>query len=90
MLVGRVVDPGAPLWTQSDTDLAIALTELEDDRHECGHPRSESMDPANEFAYTAEPVRCHACAAADRASRNRPESLDDAGIRWITLRRDRG
>jgi hypothetical protein len=91
VLAGRTVIPGDPLWTQDDTDLAIALTEIEGQRHSCGHPRSESMDPALEFDWRAEPIRCHACAAVDRAARQAAdESMDSAGIHWIVTRRGDG
>jgi hypothetical protein len=92
VLTGRVIAQGDPLWTQEDTDLAVALTEIEGERHACGHPRSESMDPAHEFDWKADPVRCHACAAVDRAARRAAEdkSWDGAGINWITRRRGDG
>lgn len=45
------------------------------------------MDPANEFAFGAEAVRCHACAAIDRAQRKTPEGMDSAGINWISTRK---
>lgn len=80
---------GDPLWTQSDTDLAIALTVIEAERCDCGHPRSESMHPDSEYAYTADPIRCHACAARDRAARGVDETWDDAGIHWSTSRKGR-
>ena len=35
----------------------------------CGQPLSESTDPVNEFGYTAEPHRCHACSAMSKATR---------------------
>jgi len=44
------------------------------------------MDPAREFAWVAEPIRCHACAARDRASRGLGDDWDDAGINWTTRR----
>lgn len=87
VLTGRVVASGEPVWTQEDTDLALALTAIEAERCECGHPRSESMDPALEFDWKAEAIRCHACAARDRAMRKRDKSWDDAGIRWVTSRK---
>jgi hypothetical protein len=90
VLGGRIVNPGDPLWSQDDTDLAVALTEIDGERHTCGHPRSESMDPAHEFDWEAEAVRCHACAARDRAARAVGEGWDDAGINWITTRRGGG
>jgi hypothetical protein len=42
----------------------------------CGQPRSESHLRENEFGYTAEPDRCHACATITRASR---QFMSDAG-----------
>lgn len=33
----------------------------------CGQPRDLSMAKDRMFAYTAKPIRCHACAAASRA-----------------------
>ena len=89
-LLGLAVPSGAPPWRQVDSDLAIALTEIEaDECPGCGHPRDESMDPANEFAYLAEPVRCHACAARDRAAkRDSGDDWDDSGIAWTTTREE--
>lgn len=90
VLGGRIVAPGDPLWTQDDTDIAVALTAIEADRCDCGHPRSESMDPELEFDWVTEPIRCHACASRDRTARSRPDNWDDAGIRWVTTRRSDG
>lgn len=93
MLGGRIVDPGEPLWTQEDTDLAVALTEIEGERCPgCGHSRVESMNPDNEFDFVATPAKCHACATRDRAARRAgsSDSWDDAGINWMTTRRDDG
>ncbi len=90
-MLGRVTGPGQSAWTQEDTDLAVALTELEADRCDgCGHPRSESMAREAEDGYRAEPIRCHACAARDRKARGMGEHFDDAGIRWSIVRRDDG
>ena len=70
ILTGRTVREGQPLWTAQDTALAVALTAVEAATCSCGHDRRESMAPANEYAYTAEAVRCHACATRDRAADN--------------------
>jgi hypothetical protein len=86
VLCGRIVAPGDPLWEQDDTDLALALTQIEAERCDCGHSRAESMDPVHEFDWRAEFVRCHACAARDRAARNTDDAFDSAGVRWITMR----
>lgn len=90
MLAGRVVRPGEPAWTQQDTDLAIAITEIEAERCDgCGHPVGESMDPDTEFGWKADALRCHACAARDRKARGMGESFDDSGIRWLVTRKGR-
>ena len=72
--------PGEPLWLDDDRDWVLALLDLEADACSgCGQPRSESMDRDGEFAYVAEPIRCHACAALARASRDFTESNPTAG-----------
>lgn len=70
ILTGRAVREGQPLWTAQDTALAVALTAIEAATCACGHDRRESMSPDNEYGYVAEAVRCHACAARDRAAEN--------------------
>ncbi len=75
ILTGRSPVPGRPLWTANDTALAVALTALEAVTCDCGHDRRESMDAANEYRYVADAVRCHACAARDRAA----EAYNKAG-----------
>lgn len=85
ILSGRAVGPGEPLWTQTDTDLAVGLVTLEAAACDgCGQPRAESMDPEREFDWVAEPVRCHACATRDReaTARSKGGGWDGAGIRW--------
>lgn len=67
-LLGRIPPPGEPRWTDRDRGLALALTAYEKGLHECGQPITEAFDPANEEAYTAEGIRCWACATAARAS----------------------
>lgn len=87
VLMGRVVRDGDPQWLQEDTDLAIAFTDIEDMQCPgCGHDRSQSMDMANTFAYRAEPAKCHACAARERAARSRAKdpNWDPSGVRWTT------
>lgn len=67
ILTGRIRRPGDAEWTAQDAAYAVALTALESMRcGGCGTDRRESMDPANEFAYHAEAMRCFACAARDR------------------------
>ena len=46
----------------------LALQSYEDDLCDgCGHPKSESMAPGNDNAYSGEPLQCHACRAARRS-----------------------
>jgi hypothetical protein len=66
VFLGRVPGAGEPVWTDDDRDWAMALLAYEADLCECGQPRSESMNPANEDAYVAEPLRCHSCRAIAR------------------------
>lgn len=54
----------------------LAWLEYQRDMHTCGHPLSVTMKPDNQFAYEAEPVRCHACAAQQRAAK---QFADDGG-----------
>jgi hypothetical protein len=55
----------------------------------CGRPQWECFDADSEGAYTAEAMRCHACAERDRVSRqfSADEHADTGGL-YITLRRD--
>ena len=88
VLAGRMPRPGEPAWTQDDADLAVALMEIEADTCPgCGWDRGVSMDAANELAFEAEPVRCHACATRDRVARKSGDGWDDAGISWMTTRK---
>jgi hypothetical protein len=59
--------PGEALWTEEDRAWALALLAVEDEAcRGCGQPLDQSTDPALEEAWTAEVIRCHACAAAGR------------------------
>jgi predicted Fe-S protein YdhL (DUF1289 family) len=42
----------------------------------CGQPRHESFAIENDDKYTAEVLRCHACAARERKAYNRNASRD--------------
>lgn len=83
---------GEPLWLDDDRDWALALLDLEADACAgCGQPRSESMTREAEFGYIAEPIRCHACAALARATRDfaggeTPGSSD--GLNFTVRRRE--
>lgn len=68
--MGRAVQPGEPLWLPEDRYWALALAEVEADAcPECGQPWGEATDAANEFAYKATLIRCHACSTSSRAVR---------------------
>ena len=89
---GRVVQPGAPLWTGKDRALAVALHRIEAVRCSgCGQDRRESLHPDNEFSYVATAQRCHACAARDRAAAaHAKQDGSAAGMLWaITNKNDR-
>lgn len=89
ILTGRTPRDGQPLWTANDTALAVALTALEAVTCACGHDRRESMDPANEYGYVADAVRCHACAARDRAAESyAKQDGSTAGLMFTVRRRD--
>jgi hypothetical protein len=56
----------------------------------CGFSREESFAPENEDAYSADTLRCHACAARDRVAREwaQDEHADPAGIFYSVKRWD--
>lgn len=57
-----------PAWLPEDLVGLLALQAHDDDQCSgCGHPKSESMDPANERAYSGVPLQCHACRSARRS-----------------------
>ena len=63
-----------PLFTEQDTDEALALEEYEAQNCVgCGRPKVETFNPDNEWAYQGVTVACHACAAKRRAEKK----LDD-------------
>lgn len=83
VLTGRVVRDGQSLFTAQDTALALALTSVEARTCACGHDRSETTAAGAEFAYQATAIRCHACAARDRAARAFAEGEGStAGLMW--------
>jgi len=58
----------------------------------CGLPRHETMTPAAEFLFAAEPVRCHACAARERKAKvvHGDEHADTAGLYFVVEREGDG
>lgn len=90
ILTGRAHRDGQPLWTAQDTALAVALTTVEAATCACGHDRRESMNADNEFSYVAEAVRCHACAARDRAAEAYAKADGQmAGLAFAVKRKDK-
>jgi hypothetical protein len=68
--MGRAVADGEPLWLPEDRYWALALLEIEADAcPECRQPWSEATDPANEFKYKAELIKCHACGTSAKTVR---------------------
>ncbi|MFB7360495.1 hypothetical protein [Streptomyces gardneri] len=70
VFMGRVVADGEPLWLPEDRAWALALLQVEADAcPDCGQSWGEATDKANEFAYRAELIRCHACTTSASAVR---------------------
>lgn len=58
------------MWLDEDFESALEWIEYEASLCSgCGHPRSETFDPANHGAYEAVPLQCFACAARDAENR---------------------
>lgn len=58
------------MWLEEDTETALAWIDYQAAVcGGCGFPRVETMDPANDRAYEADPVTCAACAAKDAEAR---------------------
>lgn len=88
VLKGRVVAEGQPLFTADDSSLAVALQSLESRTCACGHDRVDTTSPDAEFSFAADAIRCHACAARDRAARAFAESGGStAGLLWVVNRK---
>lgn len=86
MFLGRVPEPGEPLWLDRDRDYALALQAEEADTCACGEPRSTSTLITSDSEYIAEAIQCHACAAAARAVRrlgDAPGATDGVMTRMI-------
>lgn len=68
-------------WTQEDRDFALALLAVEADLCPgCGHPRSQTTDPAMQDEYTADAIRCHGCKAVAVAAEPFSKPQHAAGI----------
>ena len=77
-----MVEAGEPAWTDEDRAWVLAWQEYEADLcNGCGDSMKVTTDPANQFAYGGEPVRCHRCAAQERTGRKfADDGGDQAGI----------
>lgn len=83
VFLGRVPEEGEPYWTDLDRGYALEWQAERTERHpSCGQPLDESMARANQFAYEAETVRCHACAAKERVGQQyqNQDGADTAGL----------
>jgi hypothetical protein len=79
-----------PEWLEADTEAALEWAEYEASICTgCGHPRGESFDRKRYNAYTAEVIRCHACAAREREAETwqRDKNSDMAGAYFIARER---
>lgn len=72
IFLGRVPQPGEPLWLDEDRAWAIALlAEQRDACPGCGQPRSETFDPANAYAYGVKRLGvCAGCYVKDFAAKD--------------------
>lgn len=79
--------PGVdPLFTEKDAEEILAYLEWQDSLCPgCGHPKHESFDPANEYAYRGLALNCHACGAKRRAER---KASDDPAVYSVAVKSD--
>jgi hypothetical protein len=82
--------PGEPLFLEDDLE---ALLEWQREQAlvcpGCGLPGDETLDKDSAFSYRARVLRCHGCAARDRAAEERAkQESDDAGIFYMIERTD--
>jgi hypothetical protein len=90
VFLGRVVAEGEPLWLDEDRYWALALAEVEADAcPDCGQPWSEATARGNEGAYTADLVRCHACAISAKRVRAHQDGGGDIDGLHVHVERDR-
>lgn len=82
MFRGRVVVEGEPQWTDLDRGYVLAWQAEEASKHTCGRPLAEVFAKENQSKYGAEVIRCHGCAALDRAmsAYSSAEGADTAGL----------
>lgn len=82
--------PGEPLWLPEDRWWALALLDVESRAcRDCGHDLAETTDREAEFAFHAEVLRCHACAAgARRVAAVQEQGSRTEGLQVRTWRKD--
>lgn len=86
--VTEAVTTRDPLFTEQDTDEALALEEFEQENCPgCGLPKVETFDPDNEWAYEGDTLACHACSARRRAE-HQIDNLDGI-FSFVTKREGR-
>lgn len=76
VLLGRVVGPGEPLFTDDDRDGAIELQSDEDAACPRGHFLDEDVDRDDVAVST---FVCEGCAAEDSARRGASRDVDQQG-----------
>lgn len=86
VLLGRVVEPGEPLFTDEDTAYAMALAEEEAATcPSCGLLKVICRDPANQFAFEAAEEQCHATyAIASHRKKVEGQRSDEAAAATMT------
>lgn len=74
------------MWLDEDRSYALAWQAEDADRCSgCGHPMTETLDPANEEAYVGHAVVCHSC----RAIEVKTQTVDQReGLRGYSTRED--
>jgi hypothetical protein len=69
VFLGRIVADGEPLWLPEDAQAVLDYFREESlTCPGCGLPRDETMTPEAEDHYRSRAMRCHACAARERAT----------------------
>lgn len=69
------------MWLEEDRRWAIALQVEEDGQCPgCHGQLEETTDPANEFRWVGEGVRCHRCAVQQREMQDHIKRGDPSGL----------
>lgn len=84
--VVRAITTTSPEWTEEDRQLAVELADYEATLCPgCRHPRTETMNPENEFRYQVEPaIRCHRCTTSAKAM-NKYEESDTPSALYVPI-----